>query len=62
MSVKNVPAVVNGKNYERTIYCTQVLFWVDGGYGEECGKEEECATGCCWPVRSQGLVRNVWLD
>ena len=21
---------------------TQVLYWVDGGGGEECGKEEEC--------------------
>ena len=30
------------KNTEGTHYCTQVLDWVGGGGGEECGKEEEC--------------------
>ena len=30
MSVENVPAVVEHKNTEKTIYCTQVLYWVDG--------------------------------
>ena len=41
MSVENVPAVVNIKNTEGTIYCTQVLYWVGSGGGEECGKEQE---------------------
>ena len=27
---------------EGTIYCTQVLYWVIGGGGEECGNEEKC--------------------
>ena len=34
MSVENVPTVVKHNNIERTIYCTQVLDWVDGGCGE----------------------------
>jgi hypothetical protein len=27
------------------MYCTQVLWWVGGGGGEECGKEEACFAG-----------------
>ena len=34
---------------EGTIYCPQILYWVGGGCGEECGKEGEG----CWPVCSQ---------
>ena len=30
MSVENVPAVVKNVNTEKTIYCTQVLYWVGG--------------------------------
>ena len=45
MSVENV-------HVEGTIYCSQVLYGVADGGGEECGKEEEY----CRPVR------NVLLD
>ena len=45
MSVENV-------HVEGTIYCSQVLYGVAHGGGEECGKEEEY----CRPVR------NVLLD
>jgi hypothetical protein len=38
--------VVNIKTLKGRFYCTQVLYWVGGGDGEECGKEEEC----CWPL------------
>ena len=49
MSVENVSEVVNTKTLKGRFYCTQVLYWMGGGDGEECGKEEEC----CWPVYSQ---------
>ena len=42
ISVENVPAVVHIKTPKGRFYCTQVLYWVGGGDGEECGKEEEC--------------------
>ena len=54
---RDIVMVVN-KNTEGTIYSTQVLYWVDGEGGEECGKEERC----CYPVCSQVWVRNVLLD
>ena len=39
MSVETVPAVVN---IRRTIDSTQVVYWVVGGCGVECGQEDEC--------------------
>ena len=42
MSVEDVPGLDN----EGVIDCTQVQYWLGGGCGEECGKEEEC----CWRV------------
>ena len=63
MSVKNVPAVVTtGKNYEGTIYCTHVLVWVDGGYGEECGKNFGRVLLASLQSSIQVVVRNVLLD
>ena len=49
MSVENVPAVVNIKTLKGRFYCTQVLYWVGVGGGEECGKKKEC----CYLVCSQ---------
>ena len=46
MPVENMPAVVDIQTLKGRFYCTQVLYWVGGGDGEECGKEGEC----CWPV------------
>jgi len=41
MSVENVSAVVDIITL-KGLFIAQVLYWVDGGGGEESGKEEEC--------------------
>ena len=48
MSVEDVSVIVNLKTLKGQ-FISQVQYWVGGGCGEECGKEEEC----CWPVCSQ---------
>jgi len=57
---ETVPAVVKITLKGQFIaHCDKFrVYWVGGGWREQCGKEGEY----CWPVCSQVKVRNVLLD